>query len=320
MRYDGIDLLRGIAVFGIIGCHLSLPDRTDAGWLVTALCNFNVGLFAALAGFLMGGVNDLGALWGYAKKRMGRLMPSYVAWSVIFLLMTLVFDLLLDGGHVNPGYYTVQFWISVGFQGGGATHLWFLVCLFYAQVLAAPAFGVFNKAKHGILWLLVGGALVYASVNLGYWYGMYPVRLLAFLVTGHGLGLLARNQLECLRRHLTLLFVVAVAVLAFHVCMIGTIPGFYRDWIAVGPVLIAFVVLDFKSERIQRIAAFLGATSMGVYLVHPIFTRAISVVVAKCMPSPCSALVVLSEWFLAWILSLAVASILLRIPFARRFV
>lgn len=320
MRYDGIDLLRGIAVFGIIGCHLSLPDRTDAGWLVTALCNFNVGLFAALAGFLMGGVNDLGALWGYAKKRMGRLMPSYVAWSVIFLLMTLVFDLLLDGGHVNPEYYTVQFWISVVFQGGGATHLWFLVCLFYAQVLAASAFGVFNKAKHGILWLLVGGALVYASVNLGYWYGMYPVRLLAFLVTGHGIGLLIKNRVEVLRRHLFLLLAAAVGALVLHVILRDAFPGFYRDWIAVGPVLIAFVALDFKSERIQRIAAFLGATSMGVYLVHPIFTRAISVVVAKCIPTPYTATVVLSEWSLAWLLSLAAALLFLRLPGARRFV
>ena len=98
MRYDGIDLLRGLAAFGIVGCHLSLSERTDAGDLVTALCDFNVGVFAAVAGFLMSGVKSPGELLGYAKKRAGRLLPSYVAWSVVFLLMTIVFDLCSMGG------------------------------------------------------------------------------------------------------------------------------------------------------------------------------------------------------------------------------
>ena len=320
MRYLGIDVLRGLAAFGIVGCHLSLLDRTDAGCLVTALCDFNVGLFAAVAGFLMSGVKRPRELLGYAKKRVCRLLPSYIAWSVVFLLMTIVFDLLLDGGHVNSRYYTLRFWMSVVFQGGSAAHLWFLICLFYAQVLLAWAFGVFDETKHGVLWMLLGAGLVYASVNLGNWYGTYPIRLLAFLVTGHGIGLLIKNRLEVLRRHLLLLFAAAAAALVLHVILRDDVPGFYRDWLFVGPVLIAFAALDFKSERIMRIATFFGATSMGVYLVHPLLTRALSVVVAKCIPAPYTATVVISEWSLAWLLSLAVASILLRIPVARRFV
>ena len=46
MRIAGIDLLRGVAAFGIVGCHLSLAPRAADGELVTALCDFNVGLFA----------------------------------------------------------------------------------------------------------------------------------------------------------------------------------------------------------------------------------------------------------------------------------
>ena len=320
MRNFGIDLLRGLAAFGIVGCHLSLPNRTDGGCLVTALCDFNVGLFAALAGFLMGGLKEGVELWGYVKKRANRLLPAYVVWSAVFLLMTIVFDIVLDGGCVNPRYYTVRFWTSVVFLGGSAAHLWFLICLFYSQVATAWAFGVLNEAKYAFLWMLLGGAIVYAGVRLGDWYGRYPVRLLAFLVTGHGLGLLAKNHLYGLRRHSMLLLVTAVAALAFHVCMRGMIPDFYRDWLAVGPALLAFTALDFKSERIKRVVTFLGATSMGVYLVHPLFTRAISVVVAKCIPAPYTALVVLSEWSLAWLLSLAAAFLFNRLPFVKRFV
>ena len=38
VRYIGLDVLRGIAAFGIVGCHLCLSARTDGGNLVTALC------------------------------------------------------------------------------------------------------------------------------------------------------------------------------------------------------------------------------------------------------------------------------------------
>lgn len=319
-RYWGLDLLRCLAAFGIVGCHLSLPERTEGGWLVTSLCDYNVGLFAAVAGFLMDGVEGAGELMGYVNKRACRLLPSYVMWSVVFLLMTIVFDLLHDGGQVNPRYHTVQFWISVIFLGGSATHLWFLASLFYTQVLTALAFGVFNETKHGVLWMLLGAGLVYASVNLGNWYGTYPIRLLAFLVTGHGIGVLIKNRIEVLRSHSQLLLAAAAAALVLHVCLREAVPRFYLDWLFVGPVLIAFAALDFKSERVTRIATFLGATSMGVYLVHPLFTRALSVVVAKCMPTPYTALVVLSEWLLAWLLSLAAAFLLSRLPLARRFV
>lgn len=320
MRYNGIDLLRGIAAFGIVGCHLSLPDRTDAGCLVTALCDFNVGLFAAIAGFLMSGVKGWGAFWNYVRKRIGRLLPSYIVWSFVFLMMIIVFDLVLDGGRINPRYYTAKFWIHSIFWGGSAAHLWFLPCLFYAQVLTSVAFGVFNDSKYGILWVFVGWGVMYAGVRLNNWYGTYPARLLAFLATGYGFGLLTKNRLEGLRSHSPFLLAVAVAALVFHVCIRGNIPGFYRDWLVVGPVLIAFAVLDFRSERIKSIASILGVTSMGVYLIHPLFTRVLSVAVSKCIPAPYTATVVLSEWFLAWLGSIVAVSFIRGRPFVKRIV
>ena len=78
MRIISLDLLRGIAAFGIVGCHLSLSPRSDGGALVTSLCDFNVGLFAALAGFLMTGVKDWSDYAGYIKKRVVRLVPTYL--------------------------------------------------------------------------------------------------------------------------------------------------------------------------------------------------------------------------------------------------
>ena len=71
MRFISIDFLRGIAAFGIVGCHLSLMPRTDGGALVTSLCDFNVGLFAALAGVLMSGVKE--SRGSFRRYEYGRL-------------------------------------------------------------------------------------------------------------------------------------------------------------------------------------------------------------------------------------------------------
>jgi peptidoglycan/LPS O-acetylase OafA/YrhL len=149
MRFTSLDLLRGIAAFGIVGCHLSLSPRTGGGELVTSLCDFNVGLFAALAGFLMSGVRGWGDYFCYIKKRVARLVSTYCFWSIVFLVFTAVFDLLLDGGRIHPRYFTGEFWMAVIFKGGSATQLWFLACLFYAQVLMVLPFGKFNRMWQG---------------------------------------------------------------------------------------------------------------------------------------------------------------------------
>lgn len=317
MRLVGLDILRGIAAFGIVGCHLSLAPRTEGGALVTALCDFNVGLFAALAGFLMGGVDDWG---GYVKKRVARIVPTYFVWSLVFLGFTAVFDLLLDGGKVNPRYFTGEFWAAVVFKGGSAAHLWFLVCLLYAQVLTVRVFGVFNRAWHGVLWILIGAALLWGAVRIGGWYGTYPLRLLAFLVTGQGLRLLVMPNLDKIKRFSGFILAAAAMALALHVALRDVVVGFYRDWVVVLPVLIGVAGLEIKSDRVGKIAAVLGATSMGVYLLHPLVARGLSVVVTRQFVAPYSVGVVLGEWIVAWAISFGAAALMIRMPIVKRFV
>ena len=166
MRYAGIDLLRGIAAFGIVGCHLSLAPRTGGGCLITALCNFNVGLFATVAGFLMYGGRRDGSWLEYVGKRAKRLLPTYFFWSAAFIVATSAFDLLLDGGRLNPKYGTVSFWGKVIFAGDAATHLWFLICLFYAQVALRQVLAHCGDKWHGVILVGIGGMLVSGSLLL----------------------------------------------------------------------------------------------------------------------------------------------------------
>lgn len=321
MRYVGLDLLRGIAALGIVGCHLCLSPRTDGGNLVTALCDFNVGVFAAVAGFLMrGGRSEEGWL-SYVSKRAKRLLPTYFLWSLVFVLATVSFDLLIDGGQLNPRFGTVPFWARVVFRGDASTHLWFLVCLFYAQVVLWRSFRGCCGMRCGVMWFVLGGITIVGSVMVDDWLGRYPLRLVAFLMTGYGLSCcLSKEGIEFFKRRKAMVWCIAIVALVAHVMSRGIAPGFIRDWFAVVPVLMAFVVLDARSERISKIAAFLGATSMGVYLVHPLITRGLSVAVTRLVQPPYSAQIVLLEWVVAWTLSMAAAYVLVRLPVVKRFV
>ena len=320
MRVAGIDLLRGIAAFGIVGCHLSLAPRTAGGGWVTALCDFNVGVFAAVAGFLMAKASA-GARGGetfgdYVWKRVKRLLPTYFFWSVVFIAATSVFDLVLDGGHLNPKYGTCAYWLRVIFLGDAATHLWFLACLLYAQVLVKGLVWIAARTgsyRGAVPCLGLGLVLIVISCQLGNWFGTYPLRLFAFLVTGYGLGRLDIKLSPFISGGLTVLSISACVLLG------GMVPAFMSGWVATIPLLIFFVSLPMKG-RAAQVASVLGVTSMGVYLVHPLITRALSVVWVRVFSTPFGVLPVLSEWLLAWGMAFAAAFVLLRLPVINRFV
>ena len=321
MRLVGIDILRGVAAFGIVGCHLILGPRTVGGNLVTALCDFNVGLFSAVSGFLMyGGEHDKGWL-AYVVKRAQRLLPTYFFWSAIFILSTVTFDLLLDGGRLNPKYRTVAFWGDVVFIGDASTHLWFLVCLFYVQVLLRSVFNVCTDRWHGAMWIVVGGVTAWAATLSPLWFNRYPLRLAAFLMTGYGVGCLLRGKGgDICRKYNGVMWCVVGVVLTLHVMAGQSVPGFVKDWLVTCPVLLAFIGWDVKGAPLIRIAAVLGATSLGVYLVHPLVTRAFSMVASRLVATPFSAGVVFADWILAWGVSFVVVLLLRYVPIMKRFV
>lgn len=139
-------------------------------------------------------------------------------------------------------------------------------------------------------------------------------------MTGFGIRLLIAPNMDKIKRFSALILAIAVVALGLHVAMRGVVPGFYRDWVAAFPVLIGVASVEVKSVRIGRVAAILGATSMGVYLLHPLATRGLSVVVSRLIAAPYSASVVVGEWVVAWGISMVGALLMLRMPVIRRFV
>ena len=305
MRKNGLDLLRGIAAFGIVGCHLGLSNRTPVGMWVTALCDFNVGLFAAISGFLMKDGD------GYVKRRAKRILPVYLVWSLVYIVATAIFDIMMDGGQLNERYCSLRYWAGVLFLGDAAAHLWFLICLFYAQCILSGIVSVCRLKSRGAMALLalVSVLLLICSVSWDNWYCKYPLRLLAFLSLGYLMKRYAANRI-------TIPLIGIVLMLGVHLGLHGVFHGFVRDYLLVIPVMM-FFSSDWFSE--SKLTAVLCVTSLGVYLIHLLFVRAASWWILRTIVPPYSAFVVLAEWVIVWCISLLAVVMLKKVPFANRF-
>ena len=149
--YHGFSVLRGVAAFGIVGTHLNLEPHTAGAEFFLGFTDMGVGIFAAISGFLM--VRSLDApdfsLRVYLGKRVKRLLPTYLVWSGVYIVATCVFDLLLDGGGINPRFFHWQTWCGIVFWGAAGVQLWFLIELFYAQILVAGVYRLFPQALKG---------------------------------------------------------------------------------------------------------------------------------------------------------------------------
>ena len=317
-KIAGFQLLRGVAAFGIVGCHLTLNPMTGAARILTGLCDFNVGVFAALAGVLM--VDSVNRE-GYIARRFKRILPTYALWSIIYIASIAAFDLLFDGGKINPIFKTTEFWLKAVFLGAGGVHLWFLICLFYAQILLSEPLRRIHNWLVATLAIVAGGIMIWLSIANSGWFYFYPLRLAAFLTTGYGLGIVLKQtsifHLPKIGNGILWLMIAGVAVL--HLALMDIIPGFARDWLVVGVVVIAFYNLKLQG-RGAKVAAFLGATSMGVFLIHPLVTRGLSVILYRFTKPPYSAWVVLGEWVVAWLLALVATVVLHKHQWTKKMV
>ena len=261
MKLSGLDWLRGIAAFGIVGCHIGLSCRTASGAWVTALCNFNVGLFAAISGFLttIGGDG-----WGYACKRAKRLLPIYIVWSIVYIIATAGFDIILDGGCLNERYYRFSSWMGVLFCGSAAAHLWFLICLFYCQILlmclvrCMESFNIGKRIQNTSL-AIISILLLVCSVSWKNWYCLYPIRLMAFLVLGY--------VMKGYKKNYVIIPAACVGVaLLIHLGMCQIMPSFVRDYLLTITVIMLFVSSWFKG---CKAASMLAATTGTLFISSP---------------------------------------------------
>lgn len=322
MRNLGLEALRGIAAFGIVACHLDLLPLTSSGWALRALCDMNVGLFAALSGYLMFTRSADTPFFEYVRQRAHRLLPVYFLWTLLYILFGLVFDAAIRHS-LNPKWFDPAYYPSIVFQGRAAGHLWFLISLFYCQVLFHPLQRVLNTVGRPrvaiLLELMIGFGCVTASAFLrDFWYGTYLLRPFGFLVSGCAIAA-ARAQVPEERSFVPFAQVfwgiVTVLTIGIHYVFAGRIPVFIRDWFVAIPLLLLFLGASrvFARPSLATFARLLGVTSLGVYLIHPVFAQVFKQIFIRIYSSPFGPIPLALSWFGTWLCAFLATLVFMRL-------
>jgi len=171
--YPVVDLLRVVAIFGIVGCHLNLPNMTHGAEILKRYTDYNVGVFAALAGFFLFSSHDAD-FTTYVKKRAKRLLPSYFVWTFIYVAFSTALH-VVQGRGVDGRLFTMVGWADILLRGNSSCHLWFVISLFYAQILL---WWPKVRMRPGWVWLVLATVTILIADAGSGWLFFYPIRLL----------------------------------------------------------------------------------------------------------------------------------------------
>ena len=321
----GFDDLRLAAALAIVAIHAGcLGDASGCWGRLFTILNFAVPAFSMMAGFLT--VRTLmrpgTAVAGYLGKRALRLLWPYLFWTVAFrVLRHVVFDAVVAHGRVMPR--ATDGWAPVIFLGPAGPHLWYLQSLLYATLLVGGLCALATRMRWPrslLLALLAVGGLVASatlpqeSCTLSQQLAIYPLRLLGFFALG-GLAADRKSRLDAAfaqHRSAWVTGLVSVVAGTWILLSLGVVGGLIGPFLFLAVALFVLATWFCTGTRPAWLQRWAGYT-MGIYLVHPIYTRLLNVLLERCgVPSAWwRALVVVVA---AFVLSGATTACGLRLP------
>ena len=246
-----------------------------------------VPLFAAMAGFLFARTlsSDF-ELKSVLAKKAKRILIPYVIWAVVYWVAN---GVILDGAikHEAIVVPSILSWLF----GGTACHLWFLPCLF----VAFASFTVFaygcGKVTHffDLFVIALSAAAQFigdsTSATFAGYVKLYFSRLMFYFAVGHLLAAIPLNR-SIFGRYLC---GVTVMIGVGNVMLCWTDGLILNPFLlVVGLVMIADIARDV---RVPKLVEKLAVSSMGIYLVHVLFTSGASFALQKIGYSPLPALI-----------------------------
>ncbi len=266
----GVEWLRAIAAFGIVGCHLCLSNMTSASLWLGSFTDLNVGVFAMLAGFFfLSSCSKFDSWWKYIRQRGTRLLIPYIFWTVAYICIDIAFD-IISGKTLSFQPTQWYYWCNIIFMGGGATHLWFLISLFYVQVFlylfCKNMNIVANRKMLAFILCIVGFCFVAFCGNFGNWYRFYLLRLTGFFLIGVAISMMTEQF-----RRISLIVWGGAVLLGVILIGSGWNYGKIGECVLSIPLVLFAICWGPRIEKIKQIGIMLGKVSFGVYLVHVLF-------------------------------------------------
>jgi Acyltransferase family. len=146
-RYAGIDILKFLFVFCIIGGHVSVINSLPLYLFFNSFCRMCVPYYFIASGYFCykkAGVdrNSLNKSTNYLKK----IFRLYLIWTMIYL-PSIFKGMFLDNPKGHSGLYIFIRWFVLQFiLSGNDTHLWYLNATIIAIVLIGLTFKNRTKA------------------------------------------------------------------------------------------------------------------------------------------------------------------------------
>lgn len=289
----------------------------ESSTLLNCVLQLVIPFFVLMAGFSWGGVlrktKGAGALYG-----LQLFLWPYLFWSLsYFVLNNIVLDVVFRHQYFS---ITVQEILSAFFLGGAAVHTWFLISLIYAASVYAVVYRVRSRicCLFAILLsfvsLLIPVLGVLPENVVGHFLQFYFLRFMLGFSVGFFLSTLQKDIFTKLIVRcgvIPVMAVVGVMILCFW--NLKGFEIFFATALFMG-------MLSFPKMYCPEWLAKASSCTMGIYLVHFLFTSGVNIGLGLSHERPMSAVL---SWFVCGILFFvcwAFVWVLRRLPIMAIFV
>ena len=296
-RLIWIDLIKIFSMFAVIILHAASPilyrlnhiDFTDwmSGNIYEGMVRMAVPLFFMVSGVLLLGSKKEESLTSFFKKRFSKVVIPLVVWSFIYILISKYshgkdIDIIT---HIFYSFNKPQYY-----------HLWFMYAIL-GIYLILPILKIFIQNSSKELQVYFVAIWFVAAIVLPFFNHFHLIQLwvkshlpmmvgyMGYLVLGY---LLAQIKLNKKILFTALLFIILASTATIY----GTyylsfeakkFVGYFHSNFGPLTFILAvsyFIVLRYIGEkflgnyhRLSQTITLISASSLGIYLVHPIFLR-----------------------------------------------
>ena len=270
-RDKKIQLLRIMAMFMIVACHLVQEYNSDTIAMTAQFFNVGVYVFFLISGFLYGGKEIGGFLKWFIKRMTKLLIPVY-----IFLIFVFAMNYLILGSFSIEKIFVYLFNLQGVFGTVlGASHLWFLTTIMFCYGLI-PLFSVIRKWKSNLRSGLFLLAILMMALIISFTY-KYAGQQLFYILT-FALGYLFGPKLKKIPANwamllctIGLMFIIRLVARKFvdGTILYDVIVSSITHIVISVSLFVAIFKINLKTK--EKTLNRLDSMSYYIYIVHYIF-------------------------------------------------
>ncbi|MCB4809127.1 acyltransferase [Tamlana sp. 62-3] len=294
-RITYYDLLRGLAIIGVVAIHSSgigyTFNDTSIGFNITVLwrqmINFSVPMFIAISGFFLANkdVESKESYLRFIKKQVPRVLIPYLLWSVLYLWIAY----LRGDSLLRLTYRLFTFTSSFPF---------YFIILIIEYYLLLPILQKLATVRGLVISALISGISCYLIFYLRYYteirlpifvYGSAPSWLIFFV-----LGIYLRNNTIKMNNKALILLVIAGLTLS----LVETYTLYHKfndisnsvTAVKISSFIYSTSIILFTFKNADRnlnktkLLTYIGELSFGIFLSHMFFLIELKPIINNLLP------------------------------------